>query len=279
MIPSSIKGPAVDPFEMIIRRLGSTEEGFDLRLLAPLYLDRPDGEEVPQSVLQHTAWWMDVDILGLPYEQQVLMVKEAVSLHRRRGTKWAIRRELQVLGFVAVSVMEGNTAALVHDGTWTHDGTYVHGGDRDEWAVFRVAMLGIRGFDARLVLAAIERGKNARSRLIGLTITLRYTMPLTADIETLQVNCVEGDFTAGFVPESYMMVFDVPEAFAARTITGFTALDSESQPCGVVQTPAPIIRGSYAVRVIFDVNRNLGTSAEFDDAGLAFDDVNTQFDD
>lgn len=278
MIPSSIKGPAVDAFAPVIERLGSLDAGFDLRLLAPIWLDRPEGEFIDEAILTHVAWGLDINILGLDYSQKVACIKGAIALHRRRGTRWAIRKELEHLGFIAVSVKEGNVSDLVHDGSVMHNGAYPHGGVRADWAVFSVNMLGVRGFDHRLVLAAIERSKNVRAKLVGLRVVLRYRMQLAGDIVTLVINCRDGDTIAGYAPENYAFIVRIPDTFADRAIIGFTALDAEGSECGSIRTD-PIISGPYAVQVIVDVNRNLGVSAAFDAPPVHFDDTEIQFDD
>lgn len=279
MIPSSIKGPAVDAFATVIERLGSPDAGFDLRLLAPVWLDRPEGEFIDEAILQHVAWGIDIDILGLDYNQKVARIKGAIALHRRRGTKWAIRKELEVLGFVAVSIQEGNVSDLVHDGSVMHNGAYPHGGVRADWAVFSVNMLGVKGFDARQVLPAIERSKNARAKLIKLAVSIRCSIALTDDISLVVAKCSDGDYFATFVRDGYQFIVDVSSFYSEKAILGFIALDEASDPCGSVFFAAPVMRGSYDVRIIVLTDRNLGTSAAFDDSSAAFDDPEIQFND
>jgi len=278
-MPSSINGPAVNAFEQVVSRLGSSAAGFDLRLLVPMYLDRSDYDSIPAEVLAHVAWGLDIDIFGLPRDLQVSCIKRAIELHRRKGTRWAIRKELEVLGFIAVSVKEGNVSDFMHDGTVMHNGAYPHGGLRQDWAVFSVNMLGVRGFDARRVLPAIARAKNARSKLISLSISLRYFMSLSSDLVDLVVNCADGGSVTAYSPDGYMFSVNVPESYADREILGLTALDADGEPCGSVVFPDPVIRGGYAVRIYVDVDRNLGVSADFDDSVVDFDDPITQIDD
>lgn len=64
---------------------------------------------LPESVLDLLAWQYHVDIyepLSLPIEQKRKQVKNAILLHRHKGTPWAIKQALNNLGYDQVRIIE-----------------------------------------------------------------------------------------------------------------------------------------------------------------------------
>lgn len=104
------------------------------------------------------------------------LIKNAVRLHRYKGTPWAIKESLKSVGFYDVTIVEGIDAEAVKylDGTWLLDGEFTLGGGH--WADFRVvvdlgAVMGITAGQAALITALINEYKNVRSRLTAVTYT------------------------------------------------------------------------------------------------------------
>lgn len=125
IMPESLSGikevqnaaAAIDP------ALGSVSR--DIREALLLY--RLD--ELPEPVLDLLAWQYHVDIyepLTLPVDQKREQVKNAILLHRRKGTKWSILNQLAVLGYHNVEILEKRDVDaildrlgwLVLDGSW-----------------------------------------------------------------------------------------------------------------------------------------------------------------
>lgn len=166
----TIAGTNTAGFNSLVDRLSDT--GFPLLDLIPQSI-------VTQSspVLRHLAWQYDIDIYGMSPAQQSQAIKGAIALHRRRGTKWAIRTALERLSYSNIDVVEGSIGDLTHNGSWVHDGNAVHGGKQDLWAVFSVSLISVRGLNAQLVLNAIDAAKNLRSTLSNVSAFLFYSMP------------------------------------------------------------------------------------------------------
>lgn len=66
------------------------------------------------------------------------LIKNAIHLHRYKGTPWAIREIVRQLGFGEITIIEG-LGGKKHDGSFQRDGTYVYG-DPKRWAYYRVVL-------------------------------------------------------------------------------------------------------------------------------------------
>ena len=81
---------AIDPEMMSVSR--------DIREALILYRQ----DELPERVIDLLAWQYHVDNyepLYLALEQKRAQVRDAINLHRRKGTPWALKRELANIGF------------------------------------------------------------------------------------------------------------------------------------------------------------------------------------
>lgn len=123
--------------------------------------------ECPAALIPWLAWTLSVDEWdpAWPEALQRQMIAESAMLHARKGTPWAVKRALQLMGYGNVAIVEGS--AYRRDATYDHDGEIDHGGD-----------LGPYQFDVVLNIGALPDGaaqaeirrrvgyyKNARSHL------------------------------------------------------------------------------------------------------------------
>ncbi|MDD1016825.1 phage tail protein [Pseudomonas rubra] len=83
------------------------------------------------SMLDEAAW-----LLAESTTARRNLIKHSVELHRYKGTPWAVREVIRLLGFGEITLQEGLNSK-VHDGSIFRDGRYVHG-DPSSWAVYRV---------------------------------------------------------------------------------------------------------------------------------------------
>ena len=95
------------------------------------------------------------------------MVKNAILLHRHKGTPWAVKQSLVSAGYRDAIIQEPQR----YDGKYKYDGTIKYDSPGD--FQFRVLLdLGnYKGIDAQLtadIIQCINDYKNARSHLIGL---------------------------------------------------------------------------------------------------------------
>jgi phage tail P2-like protein len=65
-------------------------------------------------------------------------IKDSMTVHRRKGTVWAIKRVIANAGFGGSTIVEGAADAR-YDGTYFFNGNISYG-DRKQWATYRVIM-------------------------------------------------------------------------------------------------------------------------------------------
>ncbi|HHO0771802.1 TPA: phage tail protein I [Aeromonas hydrophila] len=94
----------------------------------------------PAPLLPWLAWARSVDWweLAESEDQQRALIKASYRLHQRKGTPWAIKEALNVLGFGDSAIIERATGRR-YDGTLSYNGNEPHG-DPTSWAVYRVIL-------------------------------------------------------------------------------------------------------------------------------------------
>lgn len=124
----------------------------------------------PVAFLPWLAWALSVDEWDETWAeaQKRNTIAASYDVHSHKGTPYAIRSALSVLGYDNITINEG--AVYYHNGRQTHDGSIRHGADSG-WPMFDV-ILNI-GFvpDAGMIQKIrnrIERYKNKRSVLRNL---------------------------------------------------------------------------------------------------------------
>lgn len=109
-------------------------------------------------------------------EQKRELIKNAIELHRYKGTPWSIKQALRAIGFGEVEIQEGVSA--YYDGEFTHDGTIDYGGD--SWALFKVIidlgnLKGLNTAQTALVSLLINEYKPVRCHLAGLSFKVNLS--------------------------------------------------------------------------------------------------------
>lgn len=131
--------------------------------LRPLW--RP--QTCPEALLPWLAWALSVDEWDPAWPEALRrqMLAESALLHARKGTPWAVKRALQLMGYGNVAIVEGS--AYRRDATYDYDGEIDHGGDLGPYQ-FDV-LLNIGALPDSAAQAEIRRRvgyyKNARSHL------------------------------------------------------------------------------------------------------------------
>lgn len=115
------------------------------------------------SLLDEAAWH-----LAESEEARRDLVKNAIHLHRAKGTPWSIHEVFRLLGFGRVRIQEG-LAGISHNGVARRDGHYVHGDSRT-WPIYRVILLerAITNDQAALLRRLLLSIAPARCRLASL---------------------------------------------------------------------------------------------------------------
>lgn len=124
----------------------------------------------PASVLPFLAWELSVDDWNPDWSEEVKrrVIAESVSVHRRKGTRGAVRRALEpIFGDVGFTLVEGASGGL-HDGTNLYNGATFYG-QAEHWAKYKVyinrPISQQMAADVRRVLASVAP---ARCHLIEL---------------------------------------------------------------------------------------------------------------
>lgn len=114
------------------------------------------------SLLDEAAW-----LLAESEDARRNLIKNAVELHRYKGTPWAVREVIRLLGFGEVTLLEG-LGGLLRDGSATYNGTRIHG-DVGSWPVYRVFLnQAITNDQAELLRRVLRAIAPARCRLASL---------------------------------------------------------------------------------------------------------------
>lgn len=162
LLPDSIAG---------IQEVQDTAKAIDPEMLSvsqsireALILSRID--ELPEPVLDLLAWQYHVDNyepLSLPIEQKRAQVRDAILIHRKKGTPWALKQELKNIGF-PVEIDEDTGQPYIFDVR------VLLNGQADTTAVYEAAV------------KAAKRAKNVRSKIgtIGMTAKTEGTIYPTA---------------------------------------------------------------------------------------------------
>lgn len=115
------------------------------------------------------------------------LIKNALELHRYKGTPWAIKEALSKIGIIVDWIEEGVGDRYLRDGTYRYNGTIRRGGD-GHWAYFRVwinagVITAVTAAQFADAVTIINEYKNVRSWLydISIAINLDDTHTITDD--------------------------------------------------------------------------------------------------
>lgn len=135
-------------------------------------------DDVDAGILPLLGWQMHLFGEGWNLadneERRRALIRDAIPLHRMKGTPEAVTRAVAALGFGGVRVVEARPE-LLRDGSVRRDGSEVYG-DRARWATFRVRVdapdRGLDASTAKRLADVIDHWKPARSHLAALGVTL-----------------------------------------------------------------------------------------------------------
>jgi P2-related tail formation protein len=185
IIPNSIRNAWNSAFdELFESRLGS----LDITAVLVNLVDIVDADALPFlakqfDVLGNKGW-----SLANTVEKQRQLIRNAVELHRYKGTPWSIKAALERIGYPGAQIQEGVGEIYYYDGTRTHNGSFTYG-SAGHWAYFKVLFnlldftTAIPAVDLPLITKMILEYKNVRSHLFALAFTLDITDTLTSSDE------------------------------------------------------------------------------------------------
>lgn len=164
-LPPALAGD--ERFVVLCGLLDETLDGLDLDAMLVYLIDLVKPALLPNladqfSLLDEAAWQ-----LAESDEAKRNLVKNAAQLHRYKGTPWAVREVIRLLGFGEVTLQEGMTNRL-RDGSITRNGSYVHG-DASAWALYRLVLQrALTNDQAALLRRLLLSVAPARCRLVTL---------------------------------------------------------------------------------------------------------------
>lgn len=114
------------------------------------------------SMFDEASW-----LLAESVDARRNLIKSAAELHRYKGTPWAIREVIRLLGFGEIVLQEG-LGNQIRDGSITRDAAHVHG-DPGSWPLYRVFLSKpITNDQAALLRRLLLSIAPARCRLVSL---------------------------------------------------------------------------------------------------------------
>lgn len=146
----ALRYQAMPGHKLIPRLLESVDSGH-LELLAE-----------SRSIIGADGYWLAKDD-----KTRRQLIKDAVRLHRRKGTPWAVREICRRLGFGEVVLIEGLGGQL-YNGSINHKGIYMYG-DHRLWAHYSIVFnRPITNTEARLLRETLPAFAPARCVLVRL---------------------------------------------------------------------------------------------------------------
>lgn len=133
----------------------------------------------PLNFLPWLAWSLSVDWWDDAWSEEIKrkVVKSSIAIHRHKGTPWAVKEYLKILGYRDAKIFEG-VEPIRHDGKYKHNRLHEYASP-GYWALFRVVCdlgndMGLDASTNGRVVSAINAAKNLRSHLyaVGYRITL-----------------------------------------------------------------------------------------------------------
>jgi len=284
---TSLLPPNTTPLE---RRLSEVAAGLE-RARAPLHT-LWDAQRVPAGVLPWLGWAVGVDHWDRRWAEQTKRdaIDEAIPIRRLRGTVWAVRRALEVLGYTEVEILEHAqqdaewqaAGGRYVDGAWLLDGGQVLGGDlvdppkvvTTHWAqyalAFNIADAPFEARDQRRIRERVEAAAPLRSELIALIY--RYAAkwdarislsPLSQTIRQRWADCAGARVHRA---RPLMGCWSLSGDYTPRLLDGSEALRGRFTLTGQRPVGEPLDQGWGAAAIRVRQPTALGMQAESDNA-------------
>lgn len=126
-------------------------------------------DNCPADKLAWLAWAFGVDEWSDDWSEDAkrTTIREAVSVQKRKGTVWSIRRVLANAGYGDSTLVEG-LYSYKYNGTQVYDGSITHG-DQSRWATYRAILeRPMTNKQAQQVRRLLETTAPARCHLLEL---------------------------------------------------------------------------------------------------------------
>lgn len=154
-------------FALLCELMDETFENLDINTMLVYLVDLVKPKLLPYladqfSLIDEAAW-----LLAESVDAKRDLIKNSAQLHRYKGTPWAIREVIRLLGFGEVTIQEG-LSNQVRNGSIARDGNHVHGNPA-AWPLYRVFLnRPITNDQAALVRRLLLSVAPTRCRLVSL---------------------------------------------------------------------------------------------------------------
>jgi phage tail P2-like protein len=129
---------AADPSLQAIEALAARLSDLDVSAVLTNLVDHVDASALPHLAWQFSLFDEPAWSLAESDDQRRALIKGSIELHRRKGTPWAVRQMIRLLGFGAVEITEG-VGHWYLDGTVVLDGLHTLGSEAD-WSKYIVRL-------------------------------------------------------------------------------------------------------------------------------------------
>lgn len=169
LLPESVRDGSTQAITELIDRLGK----LDVTALLVYLIDNVTASALPHLAEQfHVTGWEGWALADSDAARRDL-IRNAIAIHRKKGTPWAIKQALKAVGYGGVSLIE-RLPTVYADGSVYADGE-VDGSAGLRWALFRARLnLGedkpFNAVEKAKVLAMIDEYKPASRHLYALDI-------------------------------------------------------------------------------------------------------------
>ncbi|MFM7010023.1 MAG: phage tail protein [Betaproteobacteria bacterium] len=135
-------------------------------------IDLVDEDALPLLAKQFDVLGIKGYAFATTVQQKRDLIKNAIELHRFKGTPWSIKKALERVGYPNAELLEGGGTPNYYDGTHTHNGSITYG-DQSHWAYFRVLYNGVNftnlsAADVDVIRAIVSEYKPAHCTLYAL---------------------------------------------------------------------------------------------------------------
>jgi hypothetical protein len=164
-LPPALAGD--ERFALLCELLDETFDNLDINAMLVYLVDLVKPQLLPFladqfSLVDEAAW-----LLAESLDAKRNLIKSSAQLHRYKGTPWAIREVIRLLGFGEVTLQEGLNNQ-VRDGSIIRDGNHVHGNPA-AWPLYRVFLQrAITNDQAAFIRRLLLSVAPARCRLVSL---------------------------------------------------------------------------------------------------------------
>ena len=179
LIPPSIRDERALGFAAALARLSD----LDLSPILVYMVDQVPSDVLPFLAEQFSVMGYDGWLMCSTDDERRALIKRAIELHRYKGTRWAVREIIKIIGYTDVTFTE-QPPKRYHDGTLSRDRTEWRGTPGEQWALIRVLVdlpdsKAISAVQADLIRGGINAYKRRSSWLQHFGFRVRVVDELT----------------------------------------------------------------------------------------------------